>query len=73
MFFIGILTEKSTIKVGASRLLLYLEIITINCNMLQFFAMRIKISAIYLKCFFITAKQYCLPISSSIRLTAVPP
>ena len=41
--------------------------------MLQFFAMRIKISAIYLKFFFITAKQYCLPISSSIRLTAVPP
>lgn len=41
--------------------------------MLQLFVMRIKISAIYLNFFFITAKQYCTPISSSIGLTAVPP
>ena len=41
--------------------------------MLQFFVMRIKISAVYFNFSFTTTKQYCLPISSSIGLTAVPP
>ena len=41
--------------------------------MLQFFVILIKVFAGYLNFFFTTAKQYCLPISSSIGLTAVPP
>ncbi len=41
--------------------------------MLQFLVISIKIFAVYFNFFFITAKQYCLPISSSIGLTAVPP